>query len=160
MLELLQARDPHKRQVGGMTARVSGVETRMSCRMTLIDNVAPFGLFSPAPLGRWRKQTGFPVAGMDTKSTYTLCSAVLESVSGLAYVSPSQSSTSTSKIDYFFHSVNMVLLTSSQVSVALSSLIGMSPSHPNLLFTAWSVDLRLTEQQSSHVPLLSFSAAM
>lgn len=71
----------------------------MSRRMTLIDSVAPFGLFSCCPFGKVAQQTGFPVAGMDTKYIHpVLCR--LESVSGLAHVSLSTKSTSTSKLDY------------------------------------------------------------
>lgn len=43
--------------------------------MTLIDSVAPFGLFSYYPFGKVAQQTGFRWLGW-IQSTYTLCSAV------------------------------------------------------------------------------------
>lgn len=51
----------------------------MSCRMTLIDSVAPFGLFSWRPFGKVAQQTGFPAAPTRLgwiQSTYSLCSPV------------------------------------------------------------------------------------
>lgn len=74
----------------GMTGKGTRVRSaRMSCSMmTLIDSVAPFGLFSCCPFGKVAQQAGFPVAGMETKYIHpVLCRP--ESASGLAHVSPS-----------------------------------------------------------------------
>lgn len=98
---------------------------------------------------------------MNTKHIQPVLSRV-ESVSGLASVSPHRhNQLFPSGLNYFFFSaVNMVLLTSSQVSIALSSAIGMLlpasqfDSHVMLSLR------RLTPQQSSHVPRLCSSAAM
>lgn len=72
----------------------------MSCRMTLIDSVAPFCFVFLLPVREGGATNRLP-GGWNGYTKYVhpvLCR--LESASGLAHVSPSTSSASTSKLDY------------------------------------------------------------
>lgn len=132
MLELLQTRELHKRAGRDDGGGDAGTLTGMSCRMTLIDSVAPFSIVFLLPV-REGGATNPEAGGWNGDRAHTPPCALpsrLESVSGLAHVSPSPQPASTVYI-ILHSSVKMVLLTSSQVSVALSSLIGVSPSPPD-----------------------------
>lgn len=141
--------------------RVLVRNTRMSCRMTLIDNVAPFGLFSWRPFGKLAQQTGFPADPTRLEwiqSTPSLCSPV--SSPFLAW----PLSLFIAIVSLYY--LNQVTLFSKYgashivTSVCCTLLSRRCVSQPpNLQFMSWSVDLRLTRQQSSPSPQLSSSVA-
>lgn len=161
MLELCRCES----STAGKTQVGTTPRTRMSCRMTLIDSVAPCGVFSRGPFGKVEQQAGFQAAPtrrlewIHTKYIQPVLSR-LESVSGLVSISPHQhNQLLLPRFDYNIQEIwcsshrHKYLLRSPQPSVR-------TPSLPVCAAHVMVSCCRLTQPQSFHVPRLCSSAAM